>query len=401
MPSIIPFDETYFKTFDLERVCIDKVCLHIYDGWYSTQDHPFDDDLASHHPHAMKRSRVKNGRYEDVLHYAPKNCTFFDLRLKGARSMFVYVNIIEYLQDFKGIRPSPEHVIHESNFMPLDCTLTARDYIEALYTVIEHYKNEYKELVKKFWGEDLNDVKVSVSEMEIPFEVSPSCVDEISSYLDNDGVSFKKYNTQSATLYLTENKSKTEVELPNGLSTRIPDDFDTVYVNGINGGYKENKIQLKFYQKTFGLVRIEFTIYKEEVNAIFYFHNYEISGDAERLVRWVHKQFRDRDKVAACVKRDDVSLENIVKTIAGMTGLSEDIIYLLKNVEVFESSRKTDNLRRKLMKKHLLEPVTDDLGRSKRKIYRVTSQFKAMLKSFKPKGSESFLPGYVNRKGLL
>jgi hypothetical protein len=53
------------------------------------------------------------------------------------------------------------------------------------------------------------------------------------------------------------------------------------------------------------------------------------------------------------------------------------------------------------MKKHLLEPITDDMGRPKRKIYRVTSQFKAMLNSFKPKGHESFLPDYVNRKGLL
>jgi hypothetical protein len=70
------------------------------------------------------------------------------------------------------------------------------------------------------------------------------------------------------------------------LSTRIPDDFDAIYVNGINGGYKENKIQLKFYQKTFGLVRIEFTIFKEEVNAIFSFHSNESHEDAERLVRF-------------------------------------------------------------------------------------------------------------------
>jgi hypothetical protein len=108
-----------------------------------------------------------------------------------------------------------------------------------------------------------------------------------------------------------------------------------------------------------------------------------------------------RDKVAAYVKRYDVSLENIVKKAALWTGLSEDIIYFLKDVEVFESSRKTDNLRRKLIKKSFLEPITDDLGRSKRRIYRVSPQLKAMLNSFKPKGDESFLPGYVNRKGLL
>lgn len=188
----------------------------------------------------------------------------------------------------------------------------------------------------------LSEKQANVSEMEIPFEVSPCSVDEIASYLDvSDGISFRKYKTQTGTLYLTENTSKTEVELPNGLSTRIPDDFDAVYVNNINGGYNENKIQLKFYQKTFGLVRIEFTIYRKEVKAIFSFHDHELDQDAERLVRWVHKQFKMRDKVTACVKRYDVSLMNIVKTVASMTSVSEDLVYLLKDVEVFEATRKT------------------------------------------------------------
>ncbi len=106
-----------------------------------------------------------------------------------------------------------------------------------------------------------------------------------------------------------------------------------------------------------------------------------------------------RDKVAACVKRYDVSLENIVKQAALWTGISEDIIYLLKNVEVFESSRKTDNLRRKLIKKGLLEPITDDLGRSKRRIYRVSPQLKAMLNSFKPKGVNRFYPDTLIGRG--
>jgi hypothetical protein len=53
------------------------------------------------------------------------------------------------------------------------------------------------------------------------------------------------------------------------------------------------------------------------------------------------------------------------------------------------------------MKKHLVEFITDDLGRQKRKIYRVTTQFREMLNSFKPKGNESFLPSYVNNKDLL
>ncbi len=88
-------------------------------------------------------------------------------------------------------------------------------------------------------------------------------------------------------------------------------------------------------------MRIEFTIYRNEVKAIFSFHYHELDQDTERLVRWVHKQFKMRDKVAACVKRYDVSLMNIVKTVASMTSVSEDLVYLLKDVEVFEATRKT------------------------------------------------------------
>jgi hypothetical protein len=130
LPSETPLNEAYFKTFDLERVCIDKVFLHIYDGCYSTLDQPFDEDLATKHFQAMKRSRVKGGRYEDVLHHQPKPYTFLEIRLKGARSMFVYVNIIEYLQDMRGIKPASDLILHESNFMPLDCTLTAQDLLK-------------------------------------------------------------------------------------------------------------------------------------------------------------------------------------------------------------------------------------------------------------------------------
>ncbi len=399
MPSAFSFDERYFKTFDLERICIDKVFLTIYDGQYCTIDHPFDDSIASKNEQSMRRSRVK-GRYEDVLHQG-NAFTFWELRLRGPRTMRVHVNIIDYLKETKKIELPSKLVIHDNNFMPLDCTLTARDYVDAMNTVVKHYKQLYKERVKDFWGVDLEDIKVSVSEMEIPFEVSPCSVDEIASYLDADGIAFRKYNTQTATLYLTECTNTTEVVLPNGSTTKVPEDFDDVFVNGIDGGLKENKIQLKLYQKTFGLVRIEFTIYRNEVQAIFSFNDHNFEEDTERLIRWVHKQFKMRDKVATCVKRYDVSLEAIIKQAALWTGLSEDIIYLLKDVEVFESSRKTDNLRRKLIKKGFLEPITDDLGRSKRRIYRVSPQLKAMLNSFKPKGDESFLPGYVNRKGLL
>ena len=42
----------------------------------------------------------------------------------------------------------PADTLHENNFMPLDCILTARDYIEAFYIAVEHYKKEYIRLVR-------------------------------------------------------------------------------------------------------------------------------------------------------------------------------------------------------------------------------------------------------------
>jgi len=35
-------DETYFETFDLERICIDKVFFVVYDEEYALEDHFFD-----------------------------------------------------------------------------------------------------------------------------------------------------------------------------------------------------------------------------------------------------------------------------------------------------------------------------------------------------------------------
>lgn len=32
-------DETYFETFDLERICIDKVFFVVYDEEYALEDH--------------------------------------------------------------------------------------------------------------------------------------------------------------------------------------------------------------------------------------------------------------------------------------------------------------------------------------------------------------------------
>ena len=61
--------------------------------------------------------------------------------------------------------------------------------------------------------------------------------------------------------------------------------------------------------------------------------------------------------------RFDISLEFIVRKIAIAIGLSEVLVYSLRTMEIFESSRSTDNIRRSSMKKGILEPIIDDLGK--------------------------------------
>ena len=61
--------------------------------------------------------------------------------------------------------------------------------------------------------------------------------------------------------------------------------------------------------------------------------------------------------------RFDIFLEFIVRKIAIAIGLSEVLVYSLRTMEIFESSRSTDNIRRSSMKKGILEPIIDDLGK--------------------------------------
>ncbi|MDD5617029.1 MAG: hypothetical protein PHH85_12610 [Candidatus Methanoperedens sp.] len=392
-------EEGYFDGVDQQRIVIDKVFCSVWDENYCTQNHTFDQDLANAQHFHMKRGAVKKGRFEEMFHFQVKPYMTYDLRFRGPRGMRGHVNIIEYLQDRYNLKPASNLIIHDSNFMPLDCTLTLKDYINALNEAAEFFRKEYIKLVKEFWGEDLEHVKVSVYVLELAFEVYPCSTSDVAARLENDGISFRKYNNQSGTIYFDDAVGDIDYELPNGLTTKVTEapGFDSVYVNNIHGGYNDYKMQLKYYQKSFGLVRIEFTIFKNEISTLFSLKPHLIDEDCFAVKSWIHKQLRERDKQSSCIGRFDVSLEAIVREASRWTGLSEDIIYLLKDLEVFQSSKKTHHLRLRLMKRGFIVPIVDDLGNKKRKLYKVSPQLKAMLSSFKPRGTESFLPSFISR----
>jgi hypothetical protein len=60
----------------------------------------------------------------------------------------------------------------------------------------------YKKIVKKYWNEDLKNINFKFVQVELPYELYPASVDDIANNLYANGTTFRKYNTQSATIYL-------------------------------------------------------------------------------------------------------------------------------------------------------------------------------------------------------
>lgn len=385
----VRLDEAYFKTFDLERVCIDKVFFVVYDKQYSIEEHDFDFYLRDRFIQHVKRSRVKKGRFEEVIRME-NNYSAWELRLKDQRTMYFHVNVIHFLQELHEIHP--KNVIYDDNFMPTDCKLTVADYVGALRRFVQDAKKMYHDLVKEYWNVDLVNVEAKLSQVEIPFEVYPGSVDDIAQKLYAKGISFRKYNTQSATIYLNDVKFDNEYQVhrrkyekSEGIDEQDMNP-DIVYMNGINSGRNSNKIQVKIYQKTFGLCRIEFTVYSKDASILFGWKrtDNEISED---LISFIHYNLRIHD---INVERYDRSLDDVVQYLAKAHKESEDLIYSLKDVDVFETCKASRAVQQRLTRKGILLPVFDDNGTRKRGAYVVNPIIRDFLNMYKAKGSEHF-----------
>jgi hypothetical protein len=387
-------DETYFGNFDLERVCIDKVFFLVYDEQYVQEQHFFDKDLRDRFIHNVKRSRIKKGKFEQVLRKS-NDFSAWELRLAGTRAMYFHVNVIHYLQHIHDIKPS--HIIYDDNFMPPDSNLTVLDYVASLRQFIQEAQQFYKDTVKKYWNEDLQNINFKIVQIEIPFEVYPASVDDIAQKLYAKGVSFRKYNTQSATLYLTNDKWDNEVTRPERKHDKIDqvDDADLspsptpdiVYLNQINSGRSENKIQCKIYQKTFGLCRIEFTAYSIDAKSIF---NFKAPDNfiAQVLIDFVHYNLKNHDIL---VDRYDRSLDDVVQFLAKILKEPEDLIYTLKDTDIFEACRSNMAVRKRLVRKGVLLKKYDDDGTQQRGVYLVNPLIRDFLNLYKENGKEHFV----------
>ena len=160
---------------------------------------------------------------------------------------------------------------------------------------------------------------------------------------------------------------------------------DIQYVNKINTGRISNRLQTKIYQKTFGLCRIEFTIYSGDAGTLFdpYRTDREISLDQ---VGFVHYNLKVQDIL---VERFDRSLDDVVRFVSMKE--SEDLIYSLKDLDVFEAYESNRVIRQRLTRKGILQKMLDSDGKQKRGLYIVNPVIREFLNLYSPKGNEHFV----------
>lgn len=393
---MIEKSDMFFGTFDLERVCLDKYFFVVYDARYCQGDHPFDDKLAQEFWQNKFKSRAKaRGRFVDVIRYE-NDYSFFQMYLNKSRHMFCYVNIIKYLQAVKGITVDQRLVLSKDNFMPLDDKTLFTEYLQAKRDIENNYVGEYHKFVRDNWQVDLEEIAVKPVQLEIAYEIFPASVNDIANNFDAKEVTFKRYNTQSGTIYLNEHLGSTDIRLPDGLTMKITEDNEVFsdppsaqYTSRLSAGYSTDKIQIKFYQKSFGLVRIEFSIVNDTIKKL---------NDPEDYIRFLHKIMTDNLHWREFIKRFDVSLEDIIKAVSKAVKITEEQCYAIKDIGIWESSRETRPVMQKLRNRGLLIPITDEIGTKKKGRYKVAPWFQEIFTKFKPKGKELFLPSVIKRR---
>ena len=222
----------------------------------------------------------------------------------------------------------------------------------------------------------------------------PASVEDIADNLYAKGLAFSKYNTQSGTIYMNDVKTDNMIKVSRKYDkiSKV-DEFDLtpkpdiLYVNKINSGRNDHKIQIKVYQKTFGLCRIEFTLFSIDSKYIFDFSRTD-EAISEDLILFIHYGLHEN---GISPDRYDRSLDDIVRFVAKAVKEPEDVIYFLRNCDVFESCRANEPVKKRLVKKGLLLKKVDSDGSQQKGIYIVNPIIRDFLQSYTATGNEHFI----------
>lgn len=361
----------FFEGYDLQRICLDRVVITIYDTRYSMENHRFDEDLAFHYPQYIKRARIGK-RSEDVIEN--KN-TFssWAQRLRGPRSMVLRYNVIRAYKHHHSIEIKKSDVIHEDNFYPVDFSPSLEDQLVLLYDAIEKAKILYRDQVKEFWGYDCEHVEASIKSIEVPFEIYPANTADIFDQCMIAGMNLYRYTSESGTMYFQE-KDQSFDDKVNESYYQAANEQPSMVSNKFSSGL-DNKIQLKIYQKSWGIVRIEHTLYGDDIKTLFHMDKDTAAEDAEYIEMFLASQFRER---GLNFGRDEFTYSRAVANFARAAFLPIETVQYLMKTEWWQSSQENRGMTNKLKRRGLL---TKDNG-TMRGYYKVDNGFKKMINAF-------------------
>ena len=351
----------FFDDFDMQRVCIDRCQFIIYDKKYAMKGHSFDKELAdfdlSLH---MKRSKIGR-RYVDVAcFFNPSNVIGYEVRFDQSRAMLVRVNIIRLYNEENNI--VVKDVLNEDNFFPLDIIVPLKEQVDLLYSVIEKAKVFYYDFVKKYWSYECEDIKVKLNVVEFPYEVYPGNVQQFKEELN--GHKITTYDTQSQTIYF-DNKKDVETNLIENVSNNVQ-----VAVNRLRT--ESGKIQFKIYQKAFGLVRMEHTVYADDLKFLFSLKKHLSIVDSEQIILFLKGEFKKRGILP---RRFTSDYDDALVYMSRVYGLSPITIDGLLKMSVWESRKTNRGMTQKLLRKGLIVKVS-------RGIYNINPHFKQYFESY-------------------
>jgi hypothetical protein len=106
------------------------------------------------------------------------------------------------------------------------------------------------------------------------------------------------------------------------------------------------------------------------------------------VVGFVHCNLKIQDIL---VERFDRSLDDVVRFLAVSMKETEDLIYYLKDLDIFEAYESNRVIRQRLTRKGILQKVKDSDGKQKRGLYIVNPVIREFLNLYSPKGNEHFI----------
>jgi hypothetical protein len=92
-------------------------------------------------------------------------------------------------------------------------------------------------------------------------------------------------------------------------------------------------------------------------------------------------------------ERYDRSLDDVIRFAAKAFKEPEDLIYSLKDCDVFESCQANRSVRQRLVKKGVLLKKFDSDGMQQRGVYIVNPIIRDFLNMYKARGNEHFVKG--------